>query len=126
MKKLQLLAVAALLAAASTTAAAQGQPEGRRMGGDPNAMMLQGITLSAEQQAKADSLGKNLMAAMQAMRADSTMDREARMAKSREMRSKHVEALKCILTEEQNKVLDKNIADAQARMQQGGGRPPQR
>jgi hypothetical protein len=124
MKKLQLLAVAALVAVGSSTAFAQdGQ---RRGGGDPNAMMLQGITLSAEQQTKADSLGKSLMSAMQAVRADSTMDREAKMAKSREMRSKHVEALKCILTDEQNKILDKNVADAQARMQQGGGRPPQR
>lgn len=125
MKKLQLLAVAALLAASSTTAIAQDAP--RRGGGDPTAMLLQGITLSAEQQAKADSLGKNMMGEMQKMRADSTVDRETRMAKGREMRTKHMDALKAILTDEQKKVFDKNVADMQARMQQGGGqRPPQR
>jgi hypothetical protein len=125
MKKLQLLVVAALLAVTSTSAFAQdGQ---RRGGGDPNAMLLQGITLSAEQQAKADSLGKNMMGEMQKMRADSTVDRETRMAKGREMRTKHMDALKAILTDEQKKVFDKNVADMQARMQQGGGqRPPQR
>ena len=124
MKKLQLLAVAALLAVGSSTAVAQ---EGRRAGGDPNAMLLQGITLTAEQQAKADSLGKNMMGEMMKMRADSTVDRETRMAKGREMRTKHMDALKAILTDEQKKIFDKNVADMQARMQQGGGqRPPQR
>ena len=124
MKKLQLLAVAALLAVGSSTAFAQ---EGRRAGGDPNAMLLQGITLTAEQQAKADSLGKNMMGEMMKMRADSTVDRETRMTKGREMRTKHMDALKAILTDEQKKVFDKNVADMQARMQQGGGqRPPQR
>lgn len=124
MKKLQLLVVAALMAVGSSTAFAQ---DGRRAGGDPNAMLLQGITLSAEQQAKADSLGKNMMGEMQKMRADSTLDRETRMAKGREMRTKHMDALKAILTDEQKKVLEKNVADMQARMQQGGGqRPPQR
>ena len=123
MKKLQLLAVAALVVIGSNAAFAQ---DGRRGGGDPNAMLLQGITLSAEQQAKADSMGKNMMGEMQKMRADSTVDRETRMAKGREMRAKHMDALKAILTDEQKKVFEKNVADMQARMQQGGGqRPPQ-
>ena len=123
MKKLQLLVVAALLAATSTSALAQDNP--RRGGGDPNAMLLQGITLTAEQQAKADSLGKNMMSEMMKMRADSTVDRETRMAKGREMRMKHTEAVKAILTDEQKKILEKNVADMQARMQGGGQRPPQ-
>ena len=123
MKKLQLLVVAALLAVTSTSALAQDNP--RRGGGDPNAMLLQGITLTAEQQAKADSLGKNMMSEMMKMRADSTVDRETRMAKGREMRMKHTEAVKAILTDEQKKILEKNVADMQARMQGGGQRPPQ-
>jgi Spy/CpxP family protein refolding chaperone len=126
MKKLQLLAVVALLAATSTTAIAQDQQGQRRGGGDPTAMLLQGITLSADQQAKIDSLGKKMMGEMQALRADSTMDMDARRAKSREMRSKQFEAIKVVLTDDQKKVFDKNLADMQARMQQGGGqRPPQ-
>lgn len=122
MKTLQLAAVAMLLAVGSSTAVAQ---EARRGGGDPNAMLLQGITLSAEQQAKADSLGKNMMGEMMKMRADSTVDRETRMAKGREMRTKHMDALKAILTDEQKKIFDKNVADMQARMPGGGQRPPQ-
>ena len=127
MKKLQLLTVAALLAATSTTAIAQDQQGQRRGGGDPTAMLLQGITLSADQQAKIDSLGKKMMAEMQVLRADSTLDMDARRAKGREMRNKQFEAIKVVLTDEQKKVFDKNLADMQARMPQGGGqRPPQR
>lgn len=126
MKKLQLLAAVALLAATSTTAIAQDQQGQRRGGGDPTAMLLQGITLSADQQAKIDSLGKKMMADMQALRADSTMDMDARRAKGREMRSKQFEAIKVVLTDDQKKVFEKNVADMQARMQQRGGqRPPQ-
>ena len=124
MKKLQLLAVAAMLAVTSTSALAQDNP--RRGGGDPNAMLLQGITLSAEQQAKVDTLGAKARADMQAMRADTTLAQDARRAKGMEMRTKQYEAIKALLTEEQKKVFDKNLADMQARMQQGGGRPPQK
>jgi hypothetical protein len=126
MKKLQLLSVVALLAATSTTAIAQEQQGQRRGGGDPTAMLLQGIILSADQQAKIDSLGKKMMAEMQVLRADSTMDMDARRAKGREMRSRQFEAIKVVLTDEQKKVLDKNLADMQARMQQGGGQRPPR
>jgi Spy/CpxP family protein refolding chaperone len=126
MKKLQLLTVVALMAATSTTAIAQDQPGQRRGGGDATAMLLQGITLSADQRARVDSLGKKMMAEMQVLRADSTMEMDARRAKGREMRSKQFEAIKTVLTDDQKKVFDKNLADMQARMQQGGGqRPPQ-
>lgn len=125
MKKLQLLTVVALLGASSTTAIAQDQQGQRRGGGDPSAMLLQGITLSADQQTKVDSLGKKMMTEMQVLRADSTVDMDTRRAKSREMRNKQFEAIKTVLTDEQKKVFDKNLADMQARMQQGGQRPPQ-
>lgn len=127
MKRLQMLAVAALLAASATSASAQNQQGQRRGGGDPSSMLLQGITLTAAQQAKIDSLGRQMMAEMAAMRADTTVEVEARRAKGREMRTRQVEAIKAILNEEQRKVLEKNVADMQARMQQGGGqRPPRR
>ena len=126
MKRLQTLALAALMVASSTSAYAQNPQGQRRGGGDPASMMLQGITLSADQQAKVDSLGKQMMAAMQAMRADTTMEVEARRAKGREMRNRHMEAIKTLLNDEQKKVFEKNIADMQARMQQGGGQRPPR
>jgi Spy/CpxP family protein refolding chaperone len=125
MKKLQVVALAAMLIGGSSVAVAQDvQPQGR--GNRPNmmAMMMQGITLTAEQQVKVDSITKKFDDARTALRADQTLDRDARMAKSREMQTKVSEEVKALLTDEQKKIFDKNQADMQARMQQGGGRPP--
>ena len=131
MKKLQLFAVAALLAATSTTALAQDpQPQGQPpRGGGPNmsAMLFQGITLTADQQTKVDSITKKYSAERMAIRQDQSLDMDARRAKGRELMTKQNDELKALLNDEQKKVFDKNVADMQARMQQGGGqRPPQR
>jgi Spy/CpxP family protein refolding chaperone len=125
MKKLQLLVAALLLVV--TTSAASAQDGQRRGGGNRAAALLQGITLTAEQQAKVDTLGQKTMADMMAMRGDTTMTPEARRAKGNELFAKQAEAIKALLTPEQKTVFEKNWADMQARMQQqGGGRPPQR
>ena len=125
MKKLQLMFAALLLAATTTAASAQdAAPQGRRGGGNPTGMLLQGITLTAEQQAKVDTLTQKYMADMTALRADTTVAQDARRAKSGEMRTKLFDAIKPILTAEQKTIFEKNLADMQARMQ-GGGRPPQ-
>lgn len=126
MRKLQLLAAALLLAATTTAASAQdaGQ-QGQRRGGDRTAALLQGITLTAEQQAKVDTLSAKTREAMMALRNDANLDQDARRAKSMELMTKQIESIKALLTDEQKKVLDKNVQDMQARMQQGGGRPPQ-
>lgn len=126
MRKLQLGLVAAMLVATTSVAAAQdAQP--RQQGQRPNmmAMLMTGITLTAEQQTKVDSITKKFDEARTALRADQTLDREARMAKSRELTTKVSDEVKALLTDEQKKVFDKNQADMQARMQ-GGGRPPAR
>ena len=126
MRKLQVVALAAMLVGGSSVAVAQdAQPQGR--GNRPNmmAMMMQGITLTAEQQVKVDSITKKFDDARTALRADQTLDRDARMTKSREMQTKMSEEVKALLTDDQKKVFDKNQADMQSRMQQGGGRPPQ-
>jgi Spy/CpxP family protein refolding chaperone len=128
MKKLQLLAIAALLAGTTSVAAAQEpQPQGRGQG-RPNqmAMLMQGITLTADQQTKVDSIGKKYDAERAAIRADQNLDQDARRAKSRELTTKQLDEVKVLLTDDQKKVLEKNQADMQARMQQGGGRPPTR
>ena len=124
MRKLQLVFAALLLVATTTTASAQdGQ---RRGGGNRAAALLQGITLTAEQQAKVDTLSQKAMGDMMALRADSTMAPDVRRQKGGEIFNKQVEAIKALLTAEQKAVFDKNVADMQARMQQaGGGRPPQ-
>lgn len=138
MKKLQVLTVAALLAATSTTVMAQEpQPQGQRGGGpggpggpggqNMGAMMFKDITLTAEQQTKADSITKKYQGERMALRQDQSLDMDARRAKGRELMTKQNDELKALLNDEQKKVFDKNLADMQARMQQGGGqRPPQR
>ena len=122
MRKLSLLFAALMLVVSATTASAQE----RRGGGNRMTALLQGITLTAEQQAKVDTIAQKANAAMQAVRADTTLG-EGRRPKIMELMNKQQEDVKCLLTEEQKKVFDKNVADMQARMQQGGGqRPPQR
>ena len=122
MRKLSLLFAALMLVVSATTASAQ---ERRGGGGNRMTALLQGITLTAEQQAKVDTIAQKANAAMQAVRADTTLG-EGRRAKIMELMNKQTEDVKCLLTEEQKKVFDKNVADMQARIQQGGGRPPQR
>ena len=126
MRKLQLAVVAAMLVV-STAAVAQAQPPagGGQGGGRGNQMqaMMQGITLTAEQQTKMDEITKKYADLRAAMMADASLDQDARRAKGMENRTKQMEEVKAILTDEQKKVLEKNQADMQARMQ-GGGRPP--
>lgn len=130
MRKLELVLAAALLVGSTTVAAAQEpQPQGgQRQGGGRNmgAQLLQGITLTAEQQAKVDSINAQTMAARREMMQDQSMDQEARRAKAREMMTKQTDAIRGLLTDDQKKVFDKNLEDMRARMPQGGGRPPQR
>jgi Spy/CpxP family protein refolding chaperone len=122
MRKLQFVLAALLLVATATTASAQ---ERRSGGGNRMTTLLQGITLTAEQQAKVDTLAQKANAAMQAVRADTALG-EGRRARIMELMDKQTEDVKCLLTDGQRKVFDKNLADLQARIQQSGGRPPQR
>jgi Spy/CpxP family protein refolding chaperone len=126
MRKLQAVLVAAMLAGTSNLAAAQdAQQQGQRPGGQNRMVaLLQGITLSAEQQAKVDTLGTKYQSGRASLMQDQSLDQDARRAKSREMMTKQMDDVKAILTDEQKKVFEKNVADMQARMQ-GGGRPPQ-
>lgn len=129
MRKLELVLAAALLVGFNTVAAAQDpQPQGgqRQGGGRMGAQLLQGITLTAEQQARVDSINTQAMAARRELMQDQSLDQETRRAKGREMMAKQTDALRGILTDEQKKVFDKNLEEMRARMPQGGGRPPQR
>ena len=127
MRKLQFVAAAALLVASSTAAIAQGGGGGggggggRGQGGAQQMQrMMQGITLSAEQQTKVDSIAKTFGDQRAALRNDATLDQDARRTKNREIMTKQNDAIKAVLTDEQKKVFDKNVADMQAQMQ----RPP--
>ena len=87
------------------------------------AALMNGITLSADQQVKVDSIAKKYADARQSMMQDQSLDQDARRAKMREQMGKQAEEIKAVLNDEQKKVFDKNREDMQARM--GGQRPPQ-
>jgi Spy/CpxP family protein refolding chaperone len=128
MKKLHLVLVAIMLAASTSAAVAQdAQPQGGQRGGSGRMMaaLMLGITLTADQQTKVDAITKKYAAARQTMMQDQSLDQDARRAKMREAMGKQSDEIKGLLTDEQKKVFEKNQADMQARMQQGGGqRPP--
>jgi len=129
MRKLQLVLVAAMLTGAASVSAAQdAQQQSAPPQGRPNMMaaLMQGVTLTAEQQTKVDSIVKKYQGQRQAIREDQSLDQDARRAKGRELMMKQSDEIKGVLTDDQKKVFEKNITDMQARMQQGGGqRPPQ-
>lgn len=132
MKKLRVFVAAALLVGGASIATAQDpqpqpQGQGRGMGGPRGMamMMMQGITLTAEQQVQVDSIAVKAQRERQALMGDQSMDQDTRRAKMREMMAKQQDEIRAILTAEQKTVFEKNVAEMQARMQQGGGqRPP--
>jgi Spy/CpxP family protein refolding chaperone len=130
MKKLQVLVLAGLMMGSASVAVAQDaqpQPQGQGGGNRRVSPTMQGITLNAEQQVKMDSIATKYSALRQAIVADQTIEGPAKRTKVRELLGTMQEEIKCILTTEQKTVYEKNIADMESRMQQGGGqRPPAR
>jgi len=128
MRKLQLVLVAAMLTGAASVSAAQdAQQQAAPPQSRPNMMasLLQGVTLTAEQQSRVDSIVKKYSGPRQAIREDQSLDQDARRAKGRELMMKQSDEIKGVLTDDQKKVFEKNLTDMQARMQGGGQRPPQ-
>jgi Spy/CpxP family protein refolding chaperone len=117
-----LLLVACALAGPSILAAQEMGPRGGGRGNQMG-MMMQGITLSAEQQIKVDTIASKYTALRASLMQDQSLDQPARRAKGQELMAKQMDELKAVLTDEQKAVLEKNVAEMQARMQ-GGGRPP--
>jgi Spy/CpxP family protein refolding chaperone len=135
MKSIRIAALGlALLAGAAGSAGAQAQQQGARGMAGQVERMLTGITLSAEQQAKVDSVQKKyepqmmeMMQAMRAAREAGTPPAPEMMQKRREMNEKLTAELRAILTPEQATIFDKTREEMMNRMRQGGGgRPPVR
>ena len=128
MKSRLTLVVAALLALAAVPAVAQNPqgPPGGRMGGPGGfaqrrmQMLLTGITLTADQQAKIDSIQKNYQAKMPAFTPGQMPDSATRARRSELMRQQDMD-IRAVLNTDQQAVWDKNVADMQARMPR---RPP--
>lgn len=111
--------------------AAQGQGGERQGGmGDPaamqarqNARLFEGITLSAEQKTKVDSIQAAAREAQQAaMQAGGMRDPEARQ-RMMAQRQATTAAIRTVLTAEQQAVFDRNVANLPA--MGAGGRPPE-
>lgn len=117
----------ALLACSAAAAIAQapppaGPPQGQGQGGRGAARMqalLQGITLTAQQQATFDSINASYQGQMPAFTPGSPPD-SAAMARRREIGQKRDADLRAVLTPEQQTVWDTNMAN----MPQRGPRRP--
>lgn len=85
--------------------------------------LLQGITLTAEQQAKVDSITAKYSAQMPAFTPGTPPDSATR-AKMRALFGNQDEEIRALLTPDQQKVWDQNVTEMRNRMQQRapGGR----
>lgn len=119
MKFRMALASAALLALSASVALAQnpgggmGGMGGMRQGG-PNRRMqalLNGITLTADQQARVDSIQAKYGPQMRAPFTPGTPPDSAARARMSALRTSEDGEIRAVLTPEQQKVFDKNLAD---------------
>jgi Spy/CpxP family protein refolding chaperone len=115
------LAIGAAIPAAATAQGpgGQGQEGGPRRGGGMQ-MLMKDITLSADQQAQVEKIG---LAAREEMRAlgpmqPGTPPDSATRAKRDELRKKQYAEVRKVLTAEQQKTFDANIAEMEKRMQE--------
>ncbi len=99
--------------------------QGQRGGGRMQAAAMQGITLTAAQQAKVDSITAKTRAQMPAM-TPGTPPSDADRQKMMTLTQASLKEVRAVLTPEQQKIYDKNVAEIQQRMQQRmqGGPPP--
>ena len=98
-------------------------PGGRGGPGRADQMLLRGITLSSDQQQRADSIRARYRSQMDQMRQQGAGDREANRTQMRTLMEKQTAELRAVLTPDQQTQFDTNLAEVRSRMQQGGGRP---
>ena len=114
------LMTAALVGLAASSAAAQGAPGGREGFAERRMQMLfKDITLSPEQQTKVDSIRARYRAQMPAFTPGAPPD-DATRQKMRDLMGKQNDEIRAVLTPDQQKVFDKNLAEMRAR--RPGGR----
>lgn len=113
MKALRTLALGAALVFAATSVAsaqtAETKPMGGMQQGRPNPA-LKGIDLTPTQQAKIDSIGMKYRGMMPAMTPGTPPDSAMRMKRT-EMMTKRNGEIRAVLTPDQQKMFDKNVAE---------------
>jgi Spy/CpxP family protein refolding chaperone len=119
MKLRTTLASAALLALSATVALAQnppGPPPGGGMGmrqGGPGRrlqMLLNGITLTAQQQARVDSIEAKYQPQMRALFTPGQRPDSAAQARMTDLRNSENVEIRAVLTPDQQKVFDTNVS----------------
>jgi len=119
MKKVRMAMLVATMVLGTATVARAQNPQ--QQGGRPNqmAMLMNGITLTADQQTKVDSIWKANEPMREQMRSQmkpgETPD-SAMRAHMMAMRDQQTKAYRAILTPDQAKTFDKNVAEMRERM----------
>jgi protein CpxP len=111
---------------------APGQGPGGGMGHhgmmDPDqqlARMTKRYNLSSDQQSQIKPILVDQQKQMQALRQDSSLSREDRMAKIQSIRNDSNTKIEAVLNDDQKKQFEADQQRRQERMKQGGGAPPQ-
>ena len=89
-----------------------------RRGGDRGPMLLQGITLSADQQSQVQAIRERHRAEMQGLNPRENPDDRAKMMQNMQTQ---IAEIRAVLTPDQQTQFDKNVAEMRQRMQQRGG-----
>ena len=101
-----------------------GERRGRR-GGDRSQALLNGITLTADQQTQVTAIRERHRSEMQALNPRENPDDRAKMQQNMQTQLAEIRA---VLTPDQQTQFDKNVAEMRSRMQRRGpdGPPPAR
>ena len=105
--------------------AGPGGPGGRGGFGRADQALLRGITLSADQQQRIDTIRTRYRTQMEQMRQQNSAgtDRDAARGQMRSMMEKQQAEIRAVLTADQQRQFDQNLAEMRGRMERGGGRP---
>lgn len=102
---------------------ARGMGRGGPGGARAEQALLRNITLSADQQQRVDSIRMRYRSQMDQMRQQSGGDRDAMRGQMRTVMEKQQAEIRDVLTPDQQRQFDQNVADMRSRMERGGGRP---
>ena len=126
MRKLAMVALAVMCmggtASMATAQGGMGGGRGPRMSPiDRVLTQPTAITLTADQQKTVDSLKTAMTEEQRAARESASGDRQAMMGKFQEINKKYMDAVRALLTPEQQKTFDANVAAMPQRRGGGGG-----
>jgi Spy/CpxP family protein refolding chaperone len=123
--KSRILALAAMFTVGTASVAlaqggggTPGQGGGQNRGAQRMAMMMQGITLTPAQQTQVDSIVARYAAQMPAFQPGQQRPDSAQMASRRELSNRRDREIRDVLTPDQQKVFDNNVATMRANMPQ--------